>query len=336
LIAGGWLTVIDHGRLRTAWHFWGTSDMKDLLSKLALAGMVGALGISGTALGADLGSGGGGYKDAPAPAPAYFTDDVISYRYGTEFREPGNTKDIEKSIMNLQHVNTDKWGSNFFDIDFLFSAKNDPVNGNASQGATEVYGVFRRYWSYSGITETKFNNGIISDVGLRMGADFNTKNDTFSSEKKLLVVGPQVYFAVPIGFWFVSANYSHEWNHNGLVGMPFCGGICKGNANVDFDPAFEIESAWLFPFSVGDSDFKFKGFFNYVAPKGKDGLGNQTKGEILTRPELLLDVGNYWGQKNKLEVGVGYEYWLNKFGNDHDKVPGALANTPELVVRYHF
>jgi hypothetical protein len=58
--------------------------------------------------------------------------------------------------------------------------------------------------------------------------------------------------------------------------------------------------------------------------------------EILTRPELLLDVGNYWGVKNKLQVGVGYEFWLNKFGDDPKFLDGTIANTPELVVRYHF
>jgi hypothetical protein len=291
---------------------------------LAATGVFGAFGLFASANAADLG--GGGYKD-PAPAPAsYFVDDMISYRYGTSFKEPGtnNGNDIEKSILNFQHVNTDRYGSNFIDIDFLFSAKDEPVNGNPSQGATEVYGVFRRYWSFSKISGMDVSNGIIRDFGLRMGGDLNTKNDPFSSEKKLVVVGPQVEFNVPVGFFFVSTNYSHEWNHNGIVGK-----------NVDFDPAFEVESAWLFPFSVANSAFVFRGFFNYVAPKGKDGFGNQTKGEILTRPELMLDVGNYWGQKGKFEVGVGYEYWLNKFGNNHDTTVGALANTPELIARYH-
>jgi hypothetical protein len=303
--------------------------------KLALAGIFGALAISGSAMAADLGSGGGGYKDAPAPA--YFVDDVISFRYGTLFREPGvnNGQDIDKGILNFQHVNTDKWGSNFLDIDMLFSSGKDPVNGVGPQGATEVYAVYRRYFSYSGITGTDVNNGIIKDFGLRVGGDANTKNDQFSAEKRLVVVGPQVYFNVPVGFFFVSANFTHEWNHNG-----FCpGGHCEEN----FSPALDVEAAWLYPFSVGSSNFTFKGFFNFVAPKGKGNVSEAEKTwEILTRPELLLDVGNYWGSPKKLEAGIGYEFWLHKFGNGADFLgtpgftPGTVANTPELIIRYHF
>jgi hypothetical protein len=267
-----------------------------------------------------------------------FSDTSISYRYGTKFREPGITTDIEKNILNIDHFNTDKYGSNFIDVDILFSGSNDPVNGNGSQGATEVYAVLRRNWSYSKITGMTVSNWLIRDYELHMGADFNTKNDPFSSEKKLLVIGPQFDFNVPVGFFNVSFNLSHEWNHNGLVHNPAAtGGVdLPGSANVSFDPAFEIEAAWSFPFQVYGASLTFNGFFNYIAPKGKDGLGNQTKGEILTRPELMLDVGNYIGKKGKFEVGVGYEYWLNKFGNDHDALPGALANTPELIGRVHF
>jgi hypothetical protein len=299
----------------------------NLRGKLLLAGVLGSFAVSGTATAADLSSS-GGYKDAPPPAAAYFTDDTIGYRYSTYFREPGvnNGQNIEKSILNLQHVNTDKWGSNFVDIDFLFSSGQDPVNGIGPQGATEVYGVFRRYWSYSGITGSDVSNSIIKDFGLRMGGDLNTKNDQFSAEKRLVVVGPQINFNVPVGFFFISTNFSHEWNHNG-----FC------HCNEDFSPAFEIEAAWSFPFTISQSNFEFKGFFNYVAPKGKGAPGEHDRVfEILTRPELLLDVGSYYGVKNKLQVGVGYEFWLNKFGNDPKFLNGTVANTPELVLRYHF
>jgi hypothetical protein len=300
--------------------------IRDLHTKLTVAGAIlGAFALSGSASAADL-----GYKDAPAPAPSYFTDDVVSFRYGTRFKEPGvnNGDDIEKGILNFQHFNTDKYGSNFLDIDMLFSSGQDPVNGVGPQGATEVYAVYRRDWSFSKITGMDVSNWLVRDYALHMGGDLNTKNDLFSSEKRLVVAGPQIQFNVPVGFFNVAFDVSHEWNHDGL---PFC------HCNEDFSPAFEIEAAWAFPFELYGSAFTFKGFFNYVAPKGKGNpLESQKVGEILTRPELLLDVGNYWGQKGKFEVGFGYEYWLNKFGNDHDALVGSLANTPELIARYHF
>ncbi len=313
-------------------------QIRTLGAKLAVASFFGAAAISGSALAADLSGGdmGGGYKDS-APPPSYFTDDSISFRYGTAFKEPGvdNGNDIEKGILNFQHFNTDKYGSNFIDMDILFSTGQDPVNAQAPfgaggrEGATEAYGVFRRFWSYNGIMGTHYSNFLINDFGLNMGGDLGTKNDPFSEEKRSVVVGPKVSFNVPVGFVTLAVDYYHEWNHNGFV-----------NAATEFE-SFDVEAAWLYPFKIGESSLKFKGFFTYIAPKGPQpcympGLDCNTKGEILTRPELDLDVGNYWGVPNKFEVGFAYEYWLNKFGNNHDEIPGALANTPEIVARYHF
>jgi hypothetical protein len=305
------------------------------------AGMIGALSLAGPASAADLGdTGGGGYKDAPAPS--YFSDDSIGWRYSTKFKEPGtnNGNDIEKNILQYNHFNTDAYGANLLNVDALFSGNTDPTT-SGDGGATEVYAVYRRYWSISKITGWNVSNSIIRDIDLTTGGDFNTKNTFFAPEKKLLVVGPQIEFNVPVGFFNLGFNFTHEWNHNGLA-----------PTDVSFDPAFEIEAGWSFPFTIGRSSLAFQGFFNFVAPKGNQpcaGIGtcpvlggpasfapNATKFEILTRPEIMLDVGNYFGKPNKFQVGFGYEYWLNKFGNNHDEVPGSLANTPELIARIHF
>ncbi len=314
--------------------------------KFGAIALSGALSLAGVANAADLSPMGGGMKDAPMPAESYFSDDSIGIRYSTYFKEPGvyNGGDIEKVIAQYNHFNTDRYGSNLFNLDVLFSDNNDP-EANGTGGAREFYAVYRRYWSVSKITGWNVKNWLIRDIDLDVGGDFQTKNTVFAPEKSLVVGGVTLEFNVPIGFFNVSFNYSHEWNHNGLAGV-----------DVNFDPAFEIEAGWKFPFMIGSSSLAFQGFFNYVAPKGNQpcaGIGtcaiptlgipgtnplapNATKTEILTRPELVLDVGNYWGQKGKFEIGVGYEYWLNKFGNNHNEVPGSLANTPELIGRVHF
>jgi hypothetical protein len=125
---------------------------------------------------------------------------------------------------------------------------------------------------------------------------------------------------------YTSFNYSKEWNYNGIV-----------SKSVSFNPAFESETAWSFPIDLGPTTMKFNGFFNFVSPKGKDGFGNDTKFEILTRPELMFDIGQLaGGPKNKFELGVAYEYWLNKFGNDNRTNVGALARTPMAVGKVHF
>jgi hypothetical protein len=282
--------------------------MRSVVASVSMAAA--ALGLTGTAAQAQI-----------------FQDNVIGYRYGTKFEEPGLSPvkgaDVTKSILNYTHVDGYKWGSNFLSVDLLISDDTDPsVSG---KGAQEVYIVYRHGLSYGKITGNKFKLGPIVDVGLNLGGDFNTKNTEFGSAKKLAVAGVYLAWGLPKGFLTTSFNYCQEWNQNGIT-----------NVSVHFDPNFCFEAAWAVPFQIGPANFKFTGFLNVVAPKGEDGFGAKTKTEVLTRPELLLDVGAFWGKPNFVEAGVGYEYWLNKFGNDHKHDSGALAHTPMAIAKMHF
>ena len=204
-------------------------------------------------------------------AEGSFSDHYVEYRFGTAFKEPGvaDGTDIQKNIVNFTHFNTDRLGSNFFTVDGLFSHGNDPAE-NGTQGAKEVYAIFRRNWSMSKITGKDFSvPGILRDVALHMGGDMNAKDAAFAPRKKLLVIGPELQFALPSGYFNLAFDYSKEWNHNGIV-----------QKDVSFDPAFEMEAAWGIPFHLCKTSWNFTGFFTYVAPKGRDGFGTQTKEEI--------------------------------------------------------
>ena len=262
---------------------------------------------------------------AGAASAQIFQDNVLEYRYGTTFREPTNPLDIAKSIINYTHVDGYRWGSNFLSIDYLISDGNDPAN-LGGEGAREIYAVYRHGLSYNKITGSKGGWGPIADFGLTLGGDVNAKNDFFAAGKRLLVAGPYIAWAVPKGFLQTSFNWCKEWNHNGIVGV-----------EVEFDSHFCFEAAWSFPIPLGFTTAKFNGFFNVVTPKGKDGFGVETKTEILTRPEIVIDVGElFHHKKGFIEAGFAYEYWFNKFGNDSDLMTGAIANTPMFVGRVHF
>ena len=259
-----------------------------------------------------------------------FTSDSMELRYGTAFKEPqtANGGDIRKEIVNFTHFNTDKWGSNFLSIDALFSDKNDPANGTNAAGAQEFYAVYRRDWSLSALFGTKLGvPELIRDYDLHMGGDANTKDTAFAPAKRLLVIGPEVQFDIPKGFLNVSVNYWKEWNNNSF-----------GIGEVSFRPAIASEIAWSVPLGQYVS---FNGFFTIIGPKGHTGdiPAQPTATEILTRPELMLDVGQIAGYTpKKFELGVAYEYWHNKFGNDFNYPGnvGDIANTPEVIGRVHF
>jgi len=256
-----------------------------------------------------------------------FSDNVFSYRYQPFSREPGISPPVAKHVLNLSHVDAGKnWIDNFFSIDALQSDHNDPAKGGTN-GATEVYAVYRG----------DVNNmaalghpvlaipGFIRDVSLQIGGDFNTKNTAFAGEKKLIVAGPNIHFDTP-GFLNLAIHIAHEWNYNGIVGK-----------SVNFDPTAEFEVAGMYPLTFTGLPLRLQGFTNVVLPKGKDGFGASTVTEWLLHAQIALDLGDLvWHKPNIFDVFVGYQYWLNKFGGDHNKITGAEERTPYFGFAVHF
>ncbi len=263
-----------------------------------------------------------------------FQDTYLSIRYLPQDKQPGYAKNVNEVAGNVSYANGWTYGSNFASIDFEdFSARGDPANsvtGHADSNSAEVYAVFRSVLSGNKVTGSNmFSFGPIRDVGLLIGFDFDTQNDQFASYKKLITFGPQFSFNLPRGFLNVTLGLSHEWDTSAY--------LSNGNG-TNFDPAFTIEAAWAFPFAAGPVPLNFTGFANLVTPKGKGATGDFNHGtEILLHPKLMVDVGGLLGYTpKKIEAGVGYEYWHNKFGNIPRYVPGTEQNSVFVEVGYHF
>ncbi|MGV8889287.1 MAG: hypothetical protein ACOH2P_14850 [Pseudomonas sp.] len=257
---------------------------------------------------------------------ADWSDNSISYWYGTHFAEPGIDGPIAKHIVEFTHVDGYKYGSNFLNVQVLFSDKDDPANGGGD-GATEVYAIYRHQLSLNKISGQDFKWGPVRDWSLSGGVDWNTKNTAFAPAKRMLVIGPTINFNVT-GFWDFSVMYRSERNHNGL---PFA-----QEHDIRFNDTYYLETAWDIPFQLGSVPLKWKGFANFVPPKGKDGFGNDSVSETLVHLALLVDVGGLTvGKKDTFFAGVGYEYWKNKFGNNSANTPGTEANTPFLNLEWH-
>lgn len=267
-----------------------------------------------------------------------FSDNAVGARYGAAFKEPGiaskdqpRGEDIHKLILNFSHFDVWDYGTNFLNVDALFSDGRDPASpsvlGRDSTGATEVYTVYRGQLSPDkafGIS-TKIDP-VIEAINFEAGFDWNTKNTSFASNKRLIVAGPNIHFAMPAGFFDLGIHVAHEWNYNGIV-----------SKHVDFNPTGEFEAVWLYPLAFTGLPLDFRGFANLVLPKGKDGFGANTVFEVLARPQLQLDVGSLlFGKKHLPDMYFAVEYWLNKFGNDHTKVAGSYAVTPMIGIEVHF
>ena len=150
---------------------------------------------------------------------ATWSDTFVGYRYGTEFREPTNTRAVEKHVLQLTHASGYSVGQNFINVDMLQSDKADPASGSTN-GATEFYLTYRHQVHLGKLLDKRLAFGPVKEVAITAGFDLNTKNTRFAPRKRLLVVGPTLKFDVP-GFLDVSLLYGKEWNHCGL-GAPAC------------------------------------------------------------------------------------------------------------------
>ncbi len=273
-----------------------------------------------------------------------WSDNSFRLQWGASYREPGVLKpgttdpqDIAKMTVNYTHASGDKLGGNFLSVDMYLSDSHDPAQGSA-QGATEVFAVYRRGFSLNKLTASKkFSFAIVRDVSLDAGIDIGAKNNAFASHIVRPVAGVSLAFELP-GFLNVGAYLTKEWNNNGFMHAE--GTIASGGA-VEFDPAPAVFTSWGIP--LGKLPLQVAGFANAIFPKGKDGFGNRTATEIIAQPKLLWDVAKtFTTTRSGYELGVGYQYWLNKYGADNAltvngvKVnSGALASTIFIEAAVH-
>jgi nucleoside-specific outer membrane channel protein Tsx len=245
-----------------------------------------------------------------------WSDTSIGYRYGTQFREPFNTEDIHKNIVNLTHADGYMWGTNYLNLDVLNSDASDNYS-------TEAYLVYRNTLDIGKISGKDLGFGPVSGLGFTLGFDWNTKNDPgYGSKKHMFVAGPTVMFKVP-GFLNVSLLAVKESNYPN--GIP---------SRYTYKTHAMLSAAWGIP--ITNSGWAFEGYLNFIAAKGQDEFGGGTAAETDTDVMLMYDLGTKmgWG-KNKVRVGLEYQYWRNKFGN-LPEVPGSLAKTPMVRAEYHF
>lgn len=258
---------------------------------------------------------------------AGFSDTSISYRYGTQFAEPFNNQDIIKNIVALTHASSYDYGQNFVNVDFLFSNYKDPSTVGGS-GAQEAYAVYRNTLDIGKVLGKDLNYSILRGVGATAGFDINTKNDVgYASKKRMLVIGPTFSFDTP-GFFNVGILYLRE--SNAPVGHP-------QRYYYKWHPM--LTAAWLLPLPILEGRFQFEGFVNYIAAKGKDEFGGATKPETNFDGQIMFDVSGFaGGRKGLFRVGLEYQFWKNKFGNDHNGPAGsgAYARTPMVRADYHF
>ncbi len=267
-----------------------------------------------------------------------FTDTSMGVRWGAFYANPGGgegSRNVNKTIVNLGLFNVWDYGSNFASADILFSNANEPAN-NSSGGSTELYGVYRGQLSPDKIFGINTGFGPIQAINFEFGGDAETENTAFAPNKKLLVVGPNFHINMPAGFLTVGVHFSKEWNNNGIAGALAAQGVPGVHTPVSFSPAPEFELVWLYPLAFTGLPLDFRGFLNAVGPKGQDGFGGNTYWEILSRPQINLDLGKMLFNKPHVpDVYLAVEFWQHKFGNS-SQLSGSSQIAPTIGMQVHF
>ena len=265
-----------------------------------------------------------------------WSDNSVGWRYGSNFREPFNSKNISKNIFMLTHASGYQYGSNYFNADFLMSDSNDPSSATSTSGASEVYLVYRHTLDLGKLRGRDIRFGPMRGLGVTAGFDFNSKKDMgYNSRKQMFVLGPTFMMDVP-GFLNVSLLALWESNHPSISAGTFNPGYPAQRYSYATHPM--LSAAWSIPLKA--LPLSFEGYANFIAAKGKDELGRDTAAETNMDMQLMYDVGaEAPARRSALRIGLEYQYWRNKFGNSNGTVGAAggnAASTPMLRIEYHF
>ncbi|WP_143433035.1 hypothetical protein [Herbaspirillum camelliae] len=246
----------------------------------------------------------------PAWSADWSTTD-LEYRYGTQYNDNGGTggPHIAKHMLQVQNASGFSLGRSYF---FLLMSTAD----NADNNSGDLYSEGSATLSLSKIAGQKIAFGPISDVGLTGGYNFGSRNTTYGPNTRALLFGPTFDFSLP-GFSIASIDvlaYRDNGRYSGFGGGRICG---QGNTT------YQITPYWLNQFTVGRARFEFGGYTDFI---GSHGTCSQ---QILTEVQLRLDVGEFWGVRDKFFAGIEIQHWRNKFG-----VSGVKETVPQLVLRW--
>jgi nucleoside-specific outer membrane channel protein Tsx len=87
---------------------------------------------------------------------------------------------------------------------------------------------------------------------------------------------------------------------------------------------WQLSPFWTVPFKVGGLEFVFTGFLDLTTNKDK-------KLDLMTQPELLLDVGALAGSPGKLHVGV--EWYVHSY-QDFVTPDRKTVSAPQVMVQW--
>ncbi|MET4212319.1 hypothetical protein [Bradyrhizobium sp. LA2.1] len=268
-----------------------------------------------------------------------------------------------KQVYSFTHFDLWAYGTNFFTISMFKSGHNDPASpciapGLSSSfgaadcaGATEIYGLFRSTFGWNQLFNTKaFTTGPLQNISFEVGMDGNSENTFLAPAKRDVVAGLQFAFdlpykgyinVAPLMYWEFSNHNAFTQCGSGFAG-PLPGVSCNSDGNVSYNPTWAVEINYYMDLGFlppGMQFWSISGRAGWYGAKGdSNGLpalsgpgrfSTASKVELNSEPiRLTFDASKAaWGDKYShfVDLWVAYRYWQNKFGLDHNAMPGVCT-----------
>jgi len=305
---------------------------------------------------------------APAPIPFFFVNDTsVSFTWFPAATDPGvagssaitgggiagQKNTFYRDQFSIDHFDVWQYGTNLIHGEFNQYGDQDPNLGvPGSNGAREFFGFWTGTLGFNELSGTKtFSTVLTKDVSFMLNLTGGVENDYLSEETTQIAPGIQFTLNLP-GVVNVGVAAYKEWTHNNFD-------ACGPTA---FGVALNGACAGGFGSFSGDREFEWTWkLFNITGPKGTGistanciALGcfgaagafnnNESKTELFEDARLSLDASKvWWGKPGIWDMYVGYRYWENKFGTNHNAAlfatiaPGtSIESTAYVGTTYHF
>jgi hypothetical protein len=255
---------------------------------------------------------------------------------------------------SIDHFDVWEYGTNLIHVEFNQYGNNDPALGiPGAQGAREFFAFSRSTFGINELTHSKIASSFLfKDIGFEIGGTAGVEDNFLDEHTTQGVFGLNfdVNLNLP-GTILVGILAYKEFSRNdfdgcgpiagpgvGLVGACAGGGIQTGER--DFEWTWKIESFVAEPLSFLPWPVSFINIANVTGPKGTGftsgtlfaacGGGGfltpqtclndaETKVEVFEDARLTLDTSKvFWSKPGIWDTYIGWRYWYNKFGTDHN------------------
>lgn len=282
---------------------------------------------------------------------------------------------------SIDHFDVREYGTNLIHAEIDQYGKQDPSLGiPGAEGSREFFGFAYSTLGLNQLTHSKaFSNAFTKNVSLFYGGAIGVQDNFLDEHTTQGVIGLQATLNLPgvvnIAVTAYKEHTRNEFNGCGPAGFGVVNGpaggfgaTCVGGGSFSGDRDFEVtwkvftyisEPLTFLPPSM---PITFVNIANITGPKGTGislanclATGNcfgaigafnnsETKVEVFEDMRLSLDTSKvFWGKPGIWDTYVGYRYWYNKFGVDHNAAlfaqaaPGTgIESTVYFGTTYHF